>query len=857
MKSTSWLLFSRLFLAGLSTAISGKSSSSKKRPFGGDEESSSFEDWASFSLGMLAQNLVPGTLANQMVEKAAKAGAIGMKLKGKKGKNQNNARTLMRAYPKTAWPSLYWCKTPMKNKKANTMVMVWHCFQLPHEWLGKYMASPGALQVCQPKNGSKCWASMQHICSQLGLPIAENAWPEQGLFPFGVHGDGVPVQSAIRKQGLDYFTVNLPCCPIDNFRVPFTAIQSKYHWEYKTKEAIWNVFMWSMDCLKRGQYPRCRHDGSKWIGPDNKRRGLKGALPGKGILAEVRGDWDWLNSWCNIPAYNTKSGLRWLCCATHANYTGFGPEERAAKLDKDIFVRVLEMRERPAPAMGLARDVQPLLHDTSPQYFATTLPHDTSPQHFATTHSPQHFPTTLCYNTSPQHFSTELPRSLHNTPSQHIPTTQRLQSTSTTLLYNTFPQHFPTTLCYNTSPKHFPPQHFPTTLLYNTCLQDFSATFLHNTLLQHFSTTLGYNTWRHDFSTTLLSKTSLQAILHDTSPQHLSTPLLQNTLLQHFPPQRLSATLLHNTLLQHFSTTLGYNTWRRDFSTTLLSKTSLQPILHNTSPHHLATTLHHNTSPQHSFTTLPYNPFSTTHLHNTSLQPILHDTSPQHLATTHSPQHISTTLPYNTPSQHFSTTHSPQHFSTTLCYNTSLHNTSPQQFSTTLLYNLSTTLLHNTLLQHFTTTLPSSTPPHNTSLQHLSTRLLYNTSLQDISTTLLYNPFSTTLPYNPFARTLLHKILHHTTSFTTRPYNTSPQRFSKTFHHTKYYSDKTHSPQHVSKTLRHTKYYSDTMTSIQYYSVLQKYYSDRATSIQYYSVLESTSKTSISCETFHFAYFER
>jgi len=353
MKTTNWLLFLCLFLAGLSKAISGKSSSSKKRPFEGDESSSS-EDWASFSLGMHAQNLVPGTLAKKMVEKAEKAGAVGVKLRGKKGKNQNNARTLMRAYPKTAWPSLYWCQIPMKNKKTNTMMMVWHCFQLPHEWLGKYMASPGAIQLCQPKTGSKCWASMQHICKKLGLTIAENAWPEQGLFPFGVHGDGVPVQGTIRKQGLDYFTVNLPCCPINNFRVPFTAIQSKYHWEYKTKEAIWNVFMWSMDCLKKGQYPSCRHDGSKWIRSDNKRKGLKGALPGKGILAEVRGDWDWLNSWCNIPTYNTKTGLCWLCCATHANYKGFGPEERAAKLDKDIFVsRVLEMKKDLCPLWGL------------------------------------------------------------------------------------------------------------------------------------------------------------------------------------------------------------------------------------------------------------------------------------------------------------------------------------------------------------------------------------------------------------------------------------------------------------------------------------------------------------------------
>ena len=39
------------------------------------------------------------------------------------------------------------------------------------------------------------------------------------------------------------------------------------------------------------------------------------ALPAKGILVEMRGDWDWLNSWYNIPTYNTKSGMCWLCPA--------------------------------------------------------------------------------------------------------------------------------------------------------------------------------------------------------------------------------------------------------------------------------------------------------------------------------------------------------------------------------------------------------------------------------------------------------------------------------------------------------------------------------------------------------------
>ena len=81
---------------------------------------------------------------------------------------------------------------------------------------------------------------------------------------------------------------------------------------------------------------------------------LHGQLPAKGILAEVRGDWDWLNSWLNIPAYNTNSGMCWLCPAKWPESKAWTAAGRSSGLSKALFVqRVLDMGKTLCPFWGL------------------------------------------------------------------------------------------------------------------------------------------------------------------------------------------------------------------------------------------------------------------------------------------------------------------------------------------------------------------------------------------------------------------------------------------------------------------------------------------------------------------------
>ena len=116
MKSTTWLLFSCLFLAGLSKAISGKSSSSKKRPYGGDESSSS-EDWASFSLGMHAQNLVPGTLAKKNGREGSKSWCYWSEAEGKEGKTPKQCKNFDEGLPQNSMAKLVLVQNPYEKQK--------------------------------------------------------------------------------------------------------------------------------------------------------------------------------------------------------------------------------------------------------------------------------------------------------------------------------------------------------------------------------------------------------------------------------------------------------------------------------------------------------------------------------------------------------------------------------------------------------------------------------------------------------------------------------------------------------------------------------------------------------------------
>eukprot|EP00438_Fugacium_kawagutii_P036728 Skav212623 [mRNA] locus=scaffold173:129862:131358:- [translate_table: standard] len=241
-------------------------------------------------------------------------------------------RARKKASKQNFWPDIYWAQIPLKDKATNDRIITWYPFLLPHEWMADVLAQPGALQACLPNSNSKVALAFHTLCANFGLPV-------QGTIPFGLHGDAVPVLGTIRKASMDFITTNLPTFCFWQERVPFTVLQTKYIFEQETKDAIWEIFLWSATCLKNGTYPIQRHDGDPWLRSDKKRSQSAGmSLPVKGILCEVRGDWDWYNSWLQCPTWNTKRGMCWLCHAKPDNFKELLPEERQRKKTRTTFV---------------------------------------------------------------------------------------------------------------------------------------------------------------------------------------------------------------------------------------------------------------------------------------------------------------------------------------------------------------------------------------------------------------------------------------------------------------------------------------------------------------------------------------
>ena len=119
-----------------------------------------------------------------------------------------------------------------------------------------------------------------------------------------------------------------------------------------TKDEIWKIFMWSATCLKNGQYPDKRHDGSAWLKSDKQRRQMQGCLPAKGILCEIRADWDWFNQFLQLPTFNTKSGMCWMCNCTYENFKAQNAAQRACLKTKAEFLTNLANMKKQCHLFG-------------------------------------------------------------------------------------------------------------------------------------------------------------------------------------------------------------------------------------------------------------------------------------------------------------------------------------------------------------------------------------------------------------------------------------------------------------------------------------------------------------------------
>ena len=139
--------------------------------------------------------------------------------------------------------------------------------------------------------------------------------------------------------------------------MPVVAINKK-HMSENTWDDIMTVISWSFQCLASGQFPTKRHSGTAWNKTDSYRKRLSGKPIGmRGILAEVRADWQFLALTFKFPSHNLGAGCCWRCKVTPKTLRDFSltapwrqPEER---LDHwGLMARWQEQGVEPSPLLA-------------------------------------------------------------------------------------------------------------------------------------------------------------------------------------------------------------------------------------------------------------------------------------------------------------------------------------------------------------------------------------------------------------------------------------------------------------------------------------------------------------------------
>ena len=226
---------------------------------------------------------------------------------------KNIARNVRRRLAKhSCWMPVYWAQVRVKVVKTQKTRLEWIAINLPHEIahvLKKLSIRDALLQT--------------EGLDPLTRKHLEECEVETGakLLALGIWADGTPCNWD-RSETVETMSLSLPGLlgADKNLRIPITAI-SKKHVCGETWHDICAIVKWSLDILETGEWPTCRHDNTDWLATDVKR---KKALPiPRGILAEVRADWDWMAGCYGFPTHRIAIGNCWICDAKPSTVMGF------------------------------------------------------------------------------------------------------------------------------------------------------------------------------------------------------------------------------------------------------------------------------------------------------------------------------------------------------------------------------------------------------------------------------------------------------------------------------------------------------------------------------------------------------
>lgn len=273
--------------------------------------------WRAQAFKRILSNSVPARVLQEDLKAAQAAGAVGCEDILTASCPHNAKRDLMRQMLRSnEWPDLYWTDITVADLKTGKTKAVKMPFLLPHEWLP--LCTDQFAEAREDLKPTDAW--LQEHLQKVGRDLKVS--PAELFVAMGMHGDGVPINGTMNEDSLEVFNLNLCTSKKhSHLRVPFACVQLKHTVKNKTFAGIVSVLCWSLRCLATGKRPGRRHDGSPFNETDKARSKAAGEgrdLGVRAVLAEIRGDWMWLQKLFGFPTWNLGTGFCWLChCKVH------------------------------------------------------------------------------------------------------------------------------------------------------------------------------------------------------------------------------------------------------------------------------------------------------------------------------------------------------------------------------------------------------------------------------------------------------------------------------------------------------------------------------------------------------------
>jgi len=263
-------------------------------------------------------NTVSAKRAASLFADAALAGTEHVRDLGKTGAragSRNQHRDLLRRLVKTSkWPKLYFSHVRVWNRSTQAEELQEVPTFLPHEVLAS-IARQSDIQN---------FAARDHLTEPARdhLLAAEQTMGQgPPIVSLGLWIDGTPCNWD-RSEGVESFVVSFPGVSGEKsvVRIPFAVMMQKHCVSENTFDDLLTIFVWSLKFLALGTYPTARHDGQPWLLSDKVRSTSAGqALPVRGLLVEIRGDWKCMKEVFRLPGWqgNAVSKCCWKCSADH------------------------------------------------------------------------------------------------------------------------------------------------------------------------------------------------------------------------------------------------------------------------------------------------------------------------------------------------------------------------------------------------------------------------------------------------------------------------------------------------------------------------------------------------------------